>query len=945
MIILAKQKKIDLFYTIKVNTSDIISNNYFIKSSFDLFRKNGNIVSLGDNQVFKFIRRLKEKEFNREYVNELFERRNHFKSLDKNKKNGDIIHQIQNEINEYLFVSDIVSVKCNTTRKDYKDICKNGFSISVEINNKVIITKYKRLCAGAGQLRRNTAIFVNEDLYDSLETIMMCGLTKNKIGKINLAKFNAYFSLYTSSTNKVKTPRICVIKDFEYTLKNQNVVWISENDNGELYTENKNIDMDINAFDGSGMISPEMAKIWQDNLSLDYLPASFIIRSAWIKGLVSIFDFKKFSKEVAKKDTIVDLWGKEHNVNDIDVILTSSQFKLYKKYSSWDEYMYYYKKYGHMFGVTRVTKKENNFMTTLNYQYIQTNNFTDDSIKSLANYTVDWLKKIMLGDKLFTILLLSGVQDSDCNIKKIENNTESNIAKAIMYNSNILNDIYIRKKIDKMIEKKIKQAKIGKLYVEGSYDFTIPDLYAMAEYAFGLEPKGLLSAGECWNKRWVDKGSPTVTLMRSPLVAPGENRKLNINFSDKCKDWFKYIYSGNIYNIWDTTIIAQSDADFDGDLSLVSDNKYLLDAVDGNLPIVTYEKKKAKEQRINLTNFASMDTKSFDSKIGQITNLASTLISMLSDFSKNSEEYKEIRKRIDLLRRFQGDAIDATKGMVFVPPPKEWSKRQKYIKVPENSTTEDIEKINKQNKKISFNNRICANVKPYFFGYVYDKEMKEYNAHKKKYNIYSQKMLNKKFSDILDSNDNTEIELKLKKNYYKYSPLKRNKCIMNILTYYFEDIIFDNKWKYKNGSFNYKILMHNENYVPSKKNINFIEKEFKDFFREYQSIINTERRFEYYLEEEYSYENIFHNLFDILEDSLFSLISNEEELCDCVIYVLYNRYEKYNKDFLWDCFGEQILKNIKSKSNKCCIVCKNDDGVEYMGQKYSIVEVDTDAII
>lgn len=52
-----------------------------------------------------------------------------------------------------------------------------------------------------------------------------------------------------------------------------------------------------------------------------------------------------------------------------------------------------------------------------------------------------------------------------------------------------------------------------------------------------------------------------------------------------------------------------------------------------------------------------MDTKSFDSKIGQITNLASTLISMLSDFSKNSEEYKEIRKRIDLLRRFQGDAI------------------------------------------------------------------------------------------------------------------------------------------------------------------------------------------------------------------------------------------------------------------------------------------------
>ena len=170
-----------------------------------------------------------------------------------------------------------------------------------------------------------------------------------------------------------------------------------------------------------------------------------------------------------------------------------------------------------------------------------------------------------------------------------------------------------------------------------------------------LEPKGLLKAGECWNKRWVDKGSPVVTLMRSPLVAPGENRKLNICFDEKCNDWFKYIYSGNIYNIWDTTIMAQSDADFDGDLTLVSDNRYLIEAVNGNLPIVTYEKKKAKEQRLNPSNLASMDTKSFDTKIGQITNLASSLISLLSEFSVDSNEYKEVRRRIDLLRRFQGD--------------------------------------------------------------------------------------------------------------------------------------------------------------------------------------------------------------------------------------------------------------------------------------------------
>lgn len=47
-------------------------------------------------------------------------------------------------------------------------------------------------------------------------------------------------------------------------------------------------------------------------------------------------------------------------------------------------------------------------------------------------------------------------------------------------------------------------------------------------------------------------------------------------------------------------------------------------------------------------------TKSFNSKIGFITNLASSFIAMLSDYDKDSDEYKEIRKRIDLLRYYQG---------------------------------------------------------------------------------------------------------------------------------------------------------------------------------------------------------------------------------------------------------------------------------------------------
>ena len=105
----------------------------------------------------------------------------------------------------------------------------------------------------------------------------------------------------------------------------------------------------------------------------------------------------------------------------------------------------------------------------------------------------------------------------------------------------------------------MRLAKIGKVYVEGSYDFAIPDLYALAEHAFGMEIKGILKSGESWNKRWVEKGSKTVAMMRSPLVAPAENQKREIHYSEEANEWFKYIYSGNIMSIWDNGMIKCSD--------------------------------------------------------------------------------------------------------------------------------------------------------------------------------------------------------------------------------------------------------------------------------------------------------------------------------------------------------------------------------------------------
>lgn len=551
----------DLFYILKLNTSLIMENNLSIELSYEDAIFNNYIVALGDNQLFKFVRRLNDKE---NVMEEIRNTKTIIKVLQKqksDKKNISTLSQLHNQLKLLTFVPDIVSVKADTTKKDYKHICKNMFTIKFTICGITYERTYKRMCAGAGQLRRNSAIFINKDMYNELETIMMCGLTPKHIGKMNLAKFSAYFALYTSASRQVATPRICVIPDYEYTLKDQLVDWVYDNEQGEKDIEERLIDFDINAFDGAGMVSPKMAAQWAKDLHCDdYVPSTFIIRSPWVKGAVSVFPFHEFAKDVAHKNTIVDLYGKEHNIEDIDVILTKSQFKLAKYYDSWEQYLYYFKKFKHIFSVARINKKEDNIYTTLNYQYVQTNNFTQDSIKNLASYSINWAKQLMSKDYMTTMLFLKphkSVLSDDANIET----TNDKIAKALTYCPNLINDSYVNSKVVRQIQTKIDHMKIGKVLVEGAYEFLIPDLYAMAEHAFGMDIKGLLPAGTMWNRRWVEKGSKVVSTHRSPLVAPSENCLLNVYSNDDCLKWYKYIKSGNMYNIWDMTAISQSDAD------------------------------------------------------------------------------------------------------------------------------------------------------------------------------------------------------------------------------------------------------------------------------------------------------------------------------------------------------------------------------------------------
>lgn len=253
-----------------------------------------------------------------------------------------------------------------------------------------------------------------------------------------------------------------------------------------------------------------------------------------------------------------------------------------------------------------------------------------------------------------------------------------------------------------------------------------------------------------------------------------------------------------------------------------------------------------------------------------------------------------------------------------------------------------------ENKKISFNNRIAVDRKAYFFGYIYPRIRTEYDIHIKMYKDLCNQLYHMSISQLSHKENKTQREQKIIKNYYKYMPLLRNNCTMNLLSYYIEDVEFDNKWKKSNEQFDYTIL-YSKYFVPTdKKMINKIRKIISEAFYEYNKrmrILHTDNDILYdrdYIDS--AEQNIFIVISDELKNKLYEISSNSEDIANYTIYCFYNYFNNKSKAWLWNIFGDNIVEHLKSKVSTINIPVESQDGSEYLGRYYKLEEVSIDDI-
>ena len=595
---------------------------------------------------------------------------------------------------------------------------------------------YVRFGKSSSQAKDGITVFICEEFFKEMMERSQLGVN---IDKCIISKYESYRCLIFSACQLVeeyKMPNIVIVDEFNKILPDQYVRYAIQ-DKIEIFDKQENKkkivkkrmikegkhDVKISPFDGFGVHTKEVGETFAKYIGVDYTPISYQIRLPFLKGLSVQAPIKEFYKDI-KVDEVVDIFGVSHKVEDIDCIWNISMWKasgIFKNAfgnEAWNEYLKRVDKYGYKIGISKYSHhiKDININSRLNFQYLQCLDlFNDKYIKSfkdkdykyntlekdnagkiieIAKYTTNLYEKIIKGDKFYTLKFL-GINDSEVD------SVNSKYEEAILTNENMLKDPVIKNMLRRKLEKAITQAKLGKIYTEGFYHTAVGDIIGYLEYCAGLEPKGCLNYGEFY--------CDTIPLgkclsFRSPLVDPSEVNKITIINNEMIEKYFNYFKDQDVcmINMYDLTTPQQGGMDFDGDAVMLCYNKTIVNSkIDKPIVVDMEDKKSTDPVEYNQENIIKYECNSRDNRIGEITNIATSILNQYTE----EEKWKKINSdNVSLLRLYQGKEIDFIKvgyRWVISRGLRKYLKKLPYFLLynypPKLNVYNNIRKINKKN--------------------------------------------------------------------------------------------------------------------------------------------------------------------------------------------------------------------------------------------------------
>lgn len=838
----------------------------------------GELVSLFDSQMFRLIRLI---------LKERCEK-------DNSKFN-------EKEIDYTKYVFSLIVGENGKDIESFKDIVKNG----LKINNVL----FKRFVGTTGGLKQNSVLFVNEEIIDELNK-RVTSRTKNI--PLVPAKYEAYKALTCSSSQPIVEPEgILVVSDCitEYI---DNIIELDdtvETKNDEPYRQFKeNVVLQNNASDGFNLCTIEYMERCCKALDIDYVSGGLCLRNKWLKGMMYPFPIKEFVEKYNNGNSIVtDIWGNEIDLNKIELILTESSLKLWSSYDSIDDYINNYRESGYEFAVTKICPDVLEDKRGLNYQYLQSYDFTDQDIKELCEPTISFLKGAM-GNKYEDVIEFLGIN---------ENTNDYGWQHGLKTSSYMLNDPYIIDSIHRLIKKKVEEAKIGKLICDGNYEIFSNDPFCLMEHICGLEVKGLLGRNQCYADYWINNYPNTKEILafRSPMTCHNNIRKLEIVNNEDVRFWYQYMRNIFIVNSFDSFAKAENGEDADSDMNFLTNNKVLIKRFRDE-PAILCIQKTANKYEINEDILFESNYLAFGNNVGTITNYVTSMLEVQSRFKKDSDEYKELEYRIECGQLYQQNCLDSIKGIVAKPMPNYWSKRGFCVMKEENGRIlrdEDRNPI-KDYYKLS----LCADKKPYFMIYRYSKENKEYKKYLETNNIKCMQLFGIALQELISMPETelTEEMVKFKKWYEIKMPVGMGACAMNKICWYVEKEMDGYKSKLKkNKNFDYTLLQNKIRLNDDKRpEYERCEKEIEDICKQYINRIASFKKESSDANDKENMTNKRNALKKWARQMVSEACPNEKYRLNIVLDLCYGK-KNMNKQFCWDAVGKLIIRKLEMIEN------------------------------
>lgn len=698
----------------------------------------------------------------------------------------------------------------------YGELAHSGFNFNRR--------HYVRLCAGSGQLRHNTVTYVWDVMYRYLTEALYCGISPKDLGKdFSVSKWNAYVGLSESGMHFLKSaPRVCIISDYEEVKPHLPVDYIETvRSGGRKNKVSKTItrydyddpDMDfapLNSFDGQGLADP----IWMKDVALElgylkensgYVPSEYILRAPWCKGLVVAFDFKAYCRKNGVT-SITDVYGQSYDVEDIDVLLSTSQFKMWKMYGKlggWKYHQESMKKYNLRWGVVIANREKDDDFRALNYQYIQALDLDDEDIDGLCEPTEDLLTRLCSGDietVYRTLVGFHGLSDDNAPAP-----STSLLQKAIAHNYELINDAHIQTLIYREAESKFNGAKIGKLLCRGGYSFIVSDPVAQIQHIIrshaangnkDIEITGMIPAHTIYSAYW-NRVHPTpskVVLMRSPLVDSSEVTVCELFRTPEADKWYSHIKSGLILSIFDLNTLALQNCDFDGDRCFSSNNEILIKGAQENPAPILYPSAGAQlKGAITHNSIVDADIRGLNSAVGSLSNQATCLYALRAKYRKGSPEYEELSRRIKIVSELVGVEIDKIKTGIPPMKPSDWNKEripyEQFNDVNGDNATTKVPACSQEEQiRILRHNALIPENKPLFMRYIYSAMDKDLLKYDKAFDNASKYNDGIRLIDLLsaDYDSLSENDKRIVNRYHRNLPAIDAPCTMNKICRKFE---------------------------------------------------------------------------------------------------------------------------------------------------------------